>query len=232
MARAVARRDRDAFVERTAFGLRLVGLLTFPAAFAFLVMSRPIIGALLQHGEFSASATITTSRALAGLSLGLIGYSIYLFALRGFYAHQDTRTPFLINLVQNVLNIILAFALVRTYGVLGLGVAFAVSYIIGAVVALYVLRIKVHTFPVVDVLVSLARMLAAAAVMGAVLWLALKPVGDNNGFGAVLKISVGIVIGTLVYLGALTLLRVPEVNGLRSASQRLISNRNSAGQQD
>jgi hypothetical protein len=70
-------------------------------------------------------------------------------------------------------------------------------------------------------------MLAAAAVMGAVLWLALKPVGDNDGFGAVLKISVGIVIGLLVYLGALTLFRVPEVNGIRSVSQRLIANRNS-----
>jgi putative peptidoglycan lipid II flippase len=230
MARAVARRDRNAFVERTAFGLRLVGLLTFPAAFAFLVMSRPIIGALLQHGEFSNNAAITTSRALAGISLGLVGYSIYLFALRGFYAHQDTRTPFLINLVQNVLNIILAFALVRSYGVLGLGVAFAVSYVVGAVIALFVLRIKVHTFPVLDVLRSLARMLAAAAVMGAVLWLALKPVGDNDGFGAVLKISVGVVVGLLVYLGALTLLRVPEVNSLRSASQRFISNRNSSGQ--
>jgi putative peptidoglycan lipid II flippase len=202
--------------------------LTFPAAFAFLVMSRPIIGALLQHGEFSASASITTSRALAGLSLGLVGYSIYLFALRGFYAHQDTRTPFLINLVQNVLNIILAFALVGAYGVLGLGVAFAISYIVGAVVALFVLRIKVRTFPVGDVLLSLARMLAAAAVMGAVLWLALKPVGDNDGFGAVLKIAVGTTIGILVYLGALTLFRVPEVNGIRSASQRLIATRNSS----
>jgi hypothetical protein len=69
--------------------------------------------------------------------------------------------------------------------------------------------------------------LAAAAIMGAVLWLALKPVGDNDGFGAVLKIVVGIFIGTLVYLGALTLLRVPEVNGIRSASQRLIAQRNS-----
>jgi putative peptidoglycan lipid II flippase len=125
------------------------------------------------------------------------------------------------------LNIILAFALVGAYGVLGLGVAFAASYVIGAVVALFVLRIKVRTFPVGDVLLSLARMLAAAAVMGAVLWLALKPVGDNDGFGAVLKISVGIVIGLLVYLGALTLFRVPEVNGIRSVSQRLIANRNS-----
>jgi putative peptidoglycan lipid II flippase len=193
-------------------------------------MSSPIIGAHLQHGEFSVDASITTSRALAGLSLGLVGYSIYLFALRGFYAHQDTRTPFLINLVQNILNIILAFALVRSYGVLGLGLAFAVSYVVGAVIALFVLRIKVHTFPVLEVLGSLARMLTAAAVMGAVLWLALKPVGDNDGFGAVLKITVGIVIGLLVYLGALTLFRVPEVNSLRSASQRFISNRNSSGQ--
>ena len=118
------------------------------------------------------------------------------------------------------------------YGVLGLGVAFAASYIIGAIVALFVLRIKVRTVPVGEVIISLARMLAAAAVMGAVLWLALKPVGDNDGFGAVLKIVVGLLIGTLVYLGALTLLRVPEVNDLRSASQRFISNRNSAGQQD
>jgi putative peptidoglycan lipid II flippase len=125
------------------------------------------------------------------------------------------------------LNVILAFALVSSYGVLGLGLAFAISYVIGAVVALYVLRIKVRTFPVGEVLASLARMLAAAAVMGAVLWLALKPVGDNDGFGAVLKITVGTTIGILVYLGALTHLRVPEVNGIRSARQRLIAQRNS-----
>jgi hypothetical protein len=70
-------------------------------------------------------------------------------------------------------------------------------------------------------------MLAAAVVMGAVLWLALKPVGDNDGFGAVLKITVGTTIGISVYLGALTLFRVPEVNGIRLVSQRLIAHRNS-----
>lgn len=227
MARAVARKDRDAFVERTSFGLRLVGLLTFPAAFAFLVLSRPIIGALLQYGEFSAEAAHTTSRALAGLSLGLIGYSIYLFALRGFYAHQDTRTPFLINVLQNFFNIVLAFALVRSYGVLGLGLAFAISYVIGAIAALYVLRVKVPTFPVTELLQSLLRILLAAATMGAVLWLALKPVGDNDGFGAILKIVVGLVIGVLVYLGALSLLRVPEVLTLRTATQRYVGVRSS-----
>ena len=37
------------------------------------------------------------SRALGGFALGLVGFSVYLFVLRGFYAHQDTRTPFVIN---------------------------------------------------------------------------------------------------------------------------------------
>lgn len=221
MARAVARGDKEAFVERIGLGIRLVGLLTFPAALAFLVMSRPIIGALLRHGQFSIEAADTTSRALAGLSLGLVGYSIYLFALRGFYAHQDTRTPFIINCIQNAINIALAFPLARQYDVLGLGVAFAISYFVGAIVALFVLRQKVEGFPVSNLIASLSRMLIAACIMGAVIWLSLEPFGNDNGFRAIAKVAIGTVIGIVVYVGALTLLRAPEIDVLRQLRNRL-----------
>jgi putative peptidoglycan lipid II flippase len=221
MARAVARRDQRAFVERTTLGLRLVGLMTLPAAFGFLVMSRPIIGALLQHGKFTASNADLTARALTGLSLGLVGYSIYLFALRGFYAHQDTRTPFLINVVQNIINIILAFALVSKYDVLGLGIAFAVSYLVGAVIALLTLQIKVRTFPAVSLLMDLLRMFSAAIVMGIVLWFIIKPVGANSGLGALLRIAFGTVSGAVVYFAALTLLKVPEASYWRTLTRGL-----------
>ena len=223
MARAVSRKDKTAFIERTNLGIRLVGLLTFPAAFAFLVLARPIIGLLLQHGEFDANAADTTARALAGLALGLIGYSIYLFALRGFYAHQDTRTPFVINCFQNVLNIVLAFALSPVFDVLGLGVAFSVSYVVAAVAALYVLRMKVRGFSARDVLAGLARLLIAAAIMGAVMWIALRPIGSYSGAGALVKVAVGSVIGALAYVGALTMLRAPEVEHLRVLRERVRS---------
>jgi putative peptidoglycan lipid II flippase len=221
MARAVARRDRDAFVERTSLGIRLVGLLTFPAAFGFLVLARPIIGALLQYGQFDASAADTTSRALAGLAIGLIGYSIYLFVLRAFYAHQDTRTPFVINCFQNLLNIALAFLLVGRFDLLGLGVAFSASYLGAALLALYVLGIKVRGFPVGATIASLTRMLVASLAMAGVIWLAVRPVGDDDGFGALLRVATGIAIGSLAYLGALTLLRAPEVVQLRSVTSGL-----------
>ena len=221
MARAVSRRDKAAFIERTNLGIRLVGLLTFPAAFAFMVLARPIIGLLLQHGEFDATAADTTARALAGLALGLIGYSVYLFVLRGFYAHQDTRTPFVINCFQNVLNIALAFILSPSLDVLGLGIAFSASYVLAAIGALFVLRNKVRGFSALDVLLGLSRLVIAAASMGAIMWMVLRPIGSNSGAGAFVKVVVGSGVGVLTYLGALSLLRAPEVEHLRVLRSRI-----------
>ena len=220
MARAVSRRDREAFVERTELGIRLVALLTIPAAFGFLALSRPIIGALLQHGQFDLPASINTARVLAGLALGLVGYSVYLFTLRGFYAHQDTRTPFIINCVQNAINIVLAFVLVGFYDVLGLGIAFALSYLIAAVIAIFVLQVKVPEFPAWHTVLSIGRMMAAGAGMGIVVWLSAGAVGDNDGLGALARVIVGLLIGAVVYTGALTVLRVPEMANLRAIMAR------------
>ncbi|MFM7870860.1 MAG: murein biosynthesis integral membrane protein MurJ, partial [Actinomycetota bacterium] len=220
MARAVARNDRAGFVERTGLGIRLVGLLTFPAAFGFLVMSRPIIGALLRYGQFSAEAADTTARALSGLALGLVGYSVYLFTLRGFFAHQDTRTPFVINCVQNAINIALAFPLAHYFDVLGLGIAFSISYFVGALVALFVLRSKEPLLPVSRIIGALVRMLAASAMMAVVVWLSIAAVGSDDGIGAIAKVALGSVVGIVVYVGSLTLLRAPEVHGLRQRFSR------------
>ena len=114
MARSVQQRNREAFVDRTSLGIRLVALLTFPAAAAMFVLRRPIVGMVLQHGKFDAARRARSRAARsAGSRVGLVGFSVYLFVLRGFYAHDDARTPFVINLFENVINIVLAFVLVE-----------------------------------------------------------------------------------------------------------------------
>ena len=111
------------------------------------MLRRPLIGLLLEHGEYTAIDALVTSRALAGFALGLPAFSVYLFALRGFYAHQDTRTPFVINAGQCVLNVVFAFVLYGRWGVLGLGAAFALSYVLAALWSLSVLATKVRGYP-------------------------------------------------------------------------------------
>lgn len=215
MARAVGRKDRAAFNARSSLGVRMIALLTLPAGVALFVMRRPLIGLLLEHGEYTPTDAFITSRALAGFALGLVGFSVYLFALRGFYAHQDTRTPFIINVGQCLLNVVLALFFVDAWGVLGLGAAFAVSYVVCALWALRILSYKVPGFPFRRVLESLARIVVAGALAGEAMWLAADNVGGNAGFDAFTRLVAGGVAGAATYLAALILLRVPELAAAR-----------------
>jgi putative peptidoglycan lipid II flippase len=215
LARFVARKDKASFIARSSLGVRLVAFFTFPASLGLLVLARPIIGTFLQHGQFTEQAADTTARALAGFSLGLVGFSVYLFVLRGFYAHQDTRTPFVINVVENALNIVFALLLVGRYGVLGLGLAFALAYLLSAAWALQVLAYKVPGYRLGPIFASLGRMLLAALLMAELVWVVSRAVGDNSGAGAAARVVIGSVVGIAVYLGVLTLLRSPELASAR-----------------
>ena len=139
LARAVAAADRPVFESRMGLGVRSIVALTAPAAAGMIVLAPRLIAALMERGQFDAADTANTSAALRGLAIGLVGFSVYLFTLRGFYAHDDTRTPFWLNLGENALNVALAIVLVGPLGVFGLGVALAIAYLVSAVVAVVVL---------------------------------------------------------------------------------------------
>jgi putative peptidoglycan lipid II flippase len=220
MSRSVARRDRESFVDQASLGLRMTALFTIPAGVGIFVLRQPIIGALLQRGEFTADDADAAQRALAGLALGLGAFSIYMFLLRGFYAHKDTKTPFKINVVENVINIVLAFVLVDRYGVLGLGLAFALAYVISSLWSMQILSYKVPGFAVGPLLSSIGRMVLASVLMAEAVWLATQQVGGNAGGGAVLRLVVGAVVGVVVYVGVLWLLRAPELDALRRRALR------------
>ena len=216
MASALRRRDRDAFIDRASTGVRLVMLLTLPAAAGMFVLRRPLIGLALQHGNFDAADAELTSRALAGFALGLVGFSVYLFTLRAFYSHEDARTPFVLNAFENAINIVLAIALVGRFGVLGLAAAFAIAYTVSAIWGLQVLGYKVAGFSPRAIVRALWPMTVAALVMAEVMWAAARLVGDNDGWGALARTSVAGTIGLAVYVAMLVVLRVPDVDRVRA----------------
>lgn len=216
LAGSVKRADRPAFVGRMSLGVRIVALITVPAGFALFVLRRPIIGLLLEHGNFDAEDALVTSRALAGFALGLGGYSIYLFVMRGFYSHQDTRTPFTLNLVENVLNVVLAFALYPHFGVLGLGLAFAIAYIVTAAWALQILDYKVGGFELRRLFVSVGKTALAGLLMAETVWFAYRAVGSNTGTGALRRLVAAAAVGPVVYVGVMWLLGSEELRRARA----------------
>ncbi len=98
---------------------------------------------------------------------------------------------------------------------MGLGLAFAIAYTIGAIWAIRILSYKVPGFSMHTVATSIWRMVIAAALMGEAVWLVTRQVGGNVGIDAVIRIVVGAVVGIVVYVAVLTALRAPELDALR-----------------
>ena len=146
---------------------------------------------------------------------------MYLFALRGFYAHQDTRTPFVINAGQCVLNVVFAFVLYGRWGVLGLGAAFALSYVLAALWSLSVLTTKVRGYPFRAVLESIGRALLAGALAAEATWWVARRFGGNTGIDAIVRIVAGVATTLLVYVVVLFVLAAPELATLRRIGRRV-----------
>lgn len=205
--------DSQAFRARFALGLRLMALVILPAAAGYAALAGPVVGLLPLRG----ASVETTSGVLAAFALGLFGFSVYLFALRGFYAHKDTRTPFLVNLVENGLNIALAVPFVALWGVTGLAVAYSVAYLLAAVLALRALARRAGGLGLRSTFDPVARMAVAAAGCGLAAWGGAALVA---GVGSVAQCVVGVALGGVAYLGLLAALRVEEVATLTSMRRR------------
>lgn len=214
LARAAATDDRETFVGRMSLGVRLIALLTLPFTVLFFVTARPMVGALLQHGNFTTEAAHNTARALMGFSVGLVGFSIYLFVLRGFYAHEDTRTPFWVNCFENALNIVLAVMLVGRHGVLGLGLAFGIAYLVSAVVALVLVERRHPEFASLALLRSLAPMVVATLAAALAAWAVGRAIGSTSGIAALVRTASSFAAGGVAYVAVLRFLRVPETAAL------------------
>lgn len=216
LVRRVRAGDKDGFGSWLTAGVRWISILTIPASVAIVILAHPIISAILEHGHFDSLASHNTSRALAGFSIGLAGFSIYIFCLRGFYAHEDTRTPFFINVFENALNIALALVLVNRHGVLGLGMSFGIAYMVSSVLVLWLLHKKYAAVNWLSLLSLLWRAVIGSAVMGVTIWWLAYLLHPRSGMSQLAELFLCIGAGLIVYITALYALQVPEMRNLAS----------------
>jgi putative peptidoglycan lipid II flippase len=208
---------RDRYRERFGQGLRLVWVGVVPATVILVLGAHLIVTGLLSRGAFSGLAVDGTGDVLATMALGLPGFSAYLYALRGFYAIGDTRTPFLVNVFENALQVTLTVVLVPNASTpaLALGIAYAVAYSVAGVLALVLLHRRIGRIVTSTLLSSVLRLTIAGAVAAVAVLGVRSLVPDDPGVGQAIVGAVGVAVAGLVafFLTALAL-RMDEVRQL------------------
>jgi putative peptidoglycan lipid II flippase len=197
--------------------LKIIGVATVPAAFAFLFFG-PLMATVLYAGTDAANAR-QIGYVLAGFSLGLIPFSASHLLLRGFYAFEDTKSPVGINLILNfvmvALSIVANLFLPLRWVVVGLAGAFAIAYFVSINVTLKRLGRRIGPLSGNGILRTHVRLgfasLVAIAPAYAIARISSSLVG-KGALGSLFALAIAGPVFLALYLFLARRLRVVEVN--------------------
>lgn len=132
MSRAAHNLNLREVAKDVSSGMRLTAALLMPASGAFVVFGATIAALLYARGATSVADATSIGHVLSWFAVGLPAFSLYYVLLRGYYALEDTKTPFWINLVLNILNLAIAiplyFAVSQNSRVEALALGYSLAY--------------------------------------------------------------------------------------------------------
>lgn len=222
MAHAAANKDLAGVRKSLATALRTTGIATVFAGIALVVLSGPF-GMLFSGGQESVGRQVAITLAI--LAVGAPFYSVNFILNRVFYAHENARTPFIIQCIMVALGLctaLLAGLLPHELIIYGLALSYTVSNVVAAVISHFFLRAKIGNYGGGMILRAHMRYLVAALIAGIAGELLLRVFGSSSTSGfmwssipaaAVVLAVVGMVMA-IVYFVILKQLRVSELDAL------------------
>lgn len=220
ISRSAADGDPGAVRDDISQGLRNSAVAIVPIAFAFLALGVPMSTLLFSSSGLESARSM--GFILMAFGLGLIPYSVQYVVLRGFYAYEDTRTPFyntvIVAAVNAAASAISYVVLPARWAVVGMAASYGLAYAVGVGVAWH--RLAKRLGGDLDggrVMRTYARLclasIPAALAAGAIGYAVLGGVGEGA-----LGSLVALVLGGVVLLGVFFLaakkMRIEEMNSM------------------
>ncbi|WP_037911410.1 murein biosynthesis integral membrane protein MurJ [Actinacidiphila yeochonensis] len=146
ISRAAADGDVTAVRDDISYGLRTSAVAIVPAGFAFLTLGVPMCSLL--YASTGTESARNIGFILMAFGVGLIPFSAQYVLLRGFYAFEDTRTPFYNTVVVAAVNaaasIVSFVVLPNRWAVTGMAFSYGLAYAVGVGVAAKRLRARLQ----------------------------------------------------------------------------------------
>jgi putative peptidoglycan lipid II flippase len=221
LSRQHATESRAAFSATLDWSMRLVLLISLPAAVGLTMLAEPLVATIFYGGAFTGSDVQLAGLALQAFSIGLIGFSYVKILAPAYFAREDTVTPVRVGLIALLVNFLLSVALAwyltrinypGTHA--GLALATSVAALLNAALLYRGLNKEGVFRPESGWTAFLLRVVVANAAMCVILFVLGKPLDwwlQASFAGRVVELA--IVIGA----GAGTYLAILIVIGLRPA---------------
>lgn len=192
------------FNSTLAFGIKVVLLLILPATVGLFVLAGPIVALVFERGAFTPVDSFWTATALRFYLFGLPFAAIDQPLVFAFYARKNTLAPNLVKFAEVGLYLVVALALIQSYGMVGLVIANSAQLAGHALIMLWLGRTQLG-FRRQGVTRMLVKVLTACGGMGLIAMVVEGSLGTS-----LAKVVITTAVAAVAYAGLLKLLRVHE----------------------
>ena len=218
---AYLERKRGIFRRHLTGGIRSILAVTVPATAGYLALA-PSIMRIFVVGDLTASGSRLVADVLRCFVVGLPAFSVYLLLMNACKAMLDTRSTFVINCVENAINIVLAGLFVRLgFGAQGLAASFACAYILAVVLAGHHVARRTGGLDASSLVPAAVKIFGASAAMGLAVWATARGINASlHGRLPLVEVGVSAVLGVSVYAVLGRVLGVKEIVSVLSSVRR------------
>lgn len=127
LARKIVSKDHEAVRSTIQNSLSMALFLCIPSALGLIILAKPIIALIYQHGHFTISDTEQAALALQAYAIGLSFYSLIKIYQPAFLANNNAKTPMFISLGSVALNAFVNYLFVFVFHFSHWGLALGTS---------------------------------------------------------------------------------------------------------
>ncbi|MGA8987100.1 murein biosynthesis integral membrane protein MurJ [Aeromicrobium sp.] len=228
LAALAADRRYDRFRIELSRTVRIALVIVTPAAVALLCLGQSAAAIAGGLGSLGGS-TVAIGYTIQAFSLAMVTFTVHYLMLRGFYANEDNRTPFFIQVVIAAANVGAALVLTRNVEpnrvAMMLALAYGLAYLIGSILSVSMLSRAVGNVLDREMMVFVARLvlacgLAAFVMLGMARGLEVLGVEPARAVGGLITTAVAGLGGVVTYVAAARVIGMTQLAYLVNALLR------------
>lgn len=234
LSRLVARGDMPGLRRMLGTGTRQNLLLLIPAAAMIMVLASPVVELVYQYGAFNAQSTEEVSTALFWFAFSLPFAGVNLLLTRTFFSLQRPWVPTALAACNLLLNAAVSLALYKPLGIAGPVIGTVASSVGMTTAQMFFLRRQMGgSIEGRQTAIAAAKIILASAALAGAAWgvwsVVEAAVGDAGVFARLIAVIPAVTAGSVVYVVAVQLMRVPEAAQIRTFVTSRLSRRRGAG---
>ncbi|MET0931604.1 MAG: murein biosynthesis integral membrane protein MurJ [Aeromicrobium sp.] len=228
LAALAADRQYDRFRLELGRTVRIALVIVVPIAVALVCLGQPAAAIAGGLGSLGGS-TVAIGYTIQAFALASVTFTVHYLMLRGFYAKEDNRTPFFIQVVIAVVNVAVAVVLVQFVEpnrvAMVLALSYGIAYLVGSIISVTLLSRSIGPlydremrFFVRRLVVSV--LLAAFVTLGVAAGLDAAGVEPLRAVGGLVTTSVAGLAGLVTYVAAAKVVGMTQLTYLADSLLR------------